>query len=88
MAQSIPPYGNMNPPPAYTGTYPSPMPPPQIIVVGQQDTSTLCRNCGRNTQGIANRTLGLVGGLTVLALIITVPIISCIPCCCDGCKDI
>lgn len=77
------------------GNYSQPVHPqtvhPQQIFVMQNpggDPTTLCRNCGRNTQGIANKTLGIVGAMTVLALILTVPFVSCIPCCCDNCKDI
>jgi hypothetical protein len=59
---------------------------PQIITVNQSSGS-MCGYCGRNTQSLASKRLGIAGAVTVIALIFVFPILSCVPCCCDGCKD-
>lgn len=47
-----------------------------------------CISCGMPTESVSRQTLGFVACAWIVGLLLTVPMIACIPCCCDNCKDI
>lgn len=80
--------GNGYPPP------PMAMGPPAPVIMMHHGPSfaggfggTHCMSCGTITESIPRKTLGCTAVAWIIVLLFTVPIISCIPCCSDGCKD-
>lgn len=77
-----PPLGGYFPPP--------PVIQPVVVVPGMGGFgfgSSHCMLCQRPTESIPRKTLGCTAITWIVILLMTVPIISCIPCCTDGCKD-
>lgn len=75
-----------------------PMPPPQfspgliqapqiINMGGGGGGGTHCIACQRPTESVSRKTMGCVSWAWVITLLFIAPIFSCIPCCCEGCKD-